>query len=205
MKLQLFAADIVSMASQHRRYLEEVFAGYDQEQTGLLPVETLRQGLRDAELGLTPVKIHSIMASAFPDESGLVAYEEFAHTAATMLEGFLKPLTQEEAGFMSEAARMGGADFLPGLDKNQVESALVQAFQAADPDNAGVLPYEATVAAIGGASLGLSEKQVSSLATSGITGATTEVDYIKVVEVAWDLLVLVARENYVSDKLATLS
>ena len=48
---------------------------------------------------------------------------------------------------MSEAARMGGADFLPGLDKNQVESALVQAFQAADPDNAGVLPYEATVAA----------------------------------------------------------
>ena len=28
---------------------------------------------------------------------------------------------------------------------------------------------------------------------------------IKVVEVAWDLLVLVARENYVSDKLATLS
>lgn len=186
-------------------YLEEVFAGYDQEQTGLLPVETLRQGLRDAELGLTPVKIHSIMASAFPDESGLVAYEEFAHTAATMLEGFLKPLTQEEAGFMSEAARMGGADFLPGLDKNQVESALVQAFQAADPDNAGVLPYEATVAAIGGASLGLSDKQVSSLATSGITGATTEVDYIKVVEVAWDLLVLVARENYVSDKLATLS
>ena len=100
---------------------------------------------------------------------------------------------------------MGGADFLPGLDKNQVESALVQAFQAADPDNAGVLPYEATVAAIGGASLGLSDKQVSSLATSGITGATTEVDYIKVVEVAWDLLVLVARENYVSDKLATLS
>ena len=61
------------------------------------------------------------------------------------------------------------------------------------------------VAAIGGASLGLSDKQVSSLATSGITGATTEVDYIKVVEVAWDLLVLVARENYVSDKLATLS
>ena len=60
-------------------------------------------------------------------------------------------------------------------------------------------------AASGGASLGLSEKQVSALATSGSTGATTEVDYIKVVEVAWDLLVLVARENYVSDKLATLS
>jgi Ca2+-binding EF-hand superfamily protein len=105
---------------------------------------------------------------------------------------------------MSEASRMSGADFLPGMDKNQVESALAQAFQAVDPDNTGVLPYAATTAAIEGAGLSLTEKQVSSLATSGITGATTEVDYFKVVEVAWDLLVLVARESYVAEKLASM-
>lgn len=185
-------------------YLEEVFAGYDEEQTGLLHVEQLRQGLRDAELGLTPVKIHSIMANAFPDEGGMVAYEDFAHTAATMLEGFLKPLTQEEARYMSEASRMSGADFFPGMDKNQVESALAQAFQAVDPDNTGVLPFQAAVSAIEGAGLSLTEKQVSSLATSGITGATAEVDYVKVVEVAWDLLVLVARESFVAEKLSSL-
>lgn len=134
----------------------------------------------------------------------MVAYEEFAHTAATMLEGFLKPLTQEEASYMSEAARMSGADFLPGMDKNQVESALAQAFQAVDPDNTGVLAYPAAVSAIEGAGLSLTEKQVSSLATSGITGATAEVDYFKVVEVAWDLLVLVARESYVAEKLSAM-
>ena len=81
---------------------------------------------------------------------------------------------------------------------------MAQAFQAVDPDNTGVLPYPAAVSAIEGAGLSLTEKQVSSLATSGITGATADVDYFKVVEVAWDLLVLVARESYVAEKLSAM-
>lgn len=67
-----------------------------------------------------------------------------------------------------------------------------------------MLPFQAAVSAIEGAGLSLTEKQVSSLATSGITGATAEVDYVKVVEVAWDLLVLVARESFVAEKLSSL-
>lgn len=184
-------------------YLEEVFASQDEEQTGLLDVESLRTGLKEAELGLTPLKIHSIIASAYPDEEGMVVYADFAHTAATMLEGFLKPLTQEEGKFMAEAARMGGADLLPGLTQDQVESALMANFQGADPEGGGVLALDAVTQAINDTGLGLTEKQVQALAASGLMGGNS-VDYVKVVEVAWDLLVLVSREAYVSDRLGGL-
>ena len=134
-----------------------------------------------------------------------MVYADFAHTAATMLEGFLimKPLTQEEGKYMAEAARMGGGDLLPGLYPNHVESALMAAFQGADPDSADVLAYAAVVEAISGAGLDLSERQMQSLASSGLTNSNN-VDYVKVVEVAWDLLVLVSREAFVSEHLSTL-
>ena len=141
---------------------------FDGNQTGLLTVESLRAALKGAELGLTPIKIHSMMASVYPDENGMVVspepprprppsantahspaaaaaggscwrghsfcraqavpppltwcvcvrwglqdYAEFAHTAAIMLEAFLKPLTREEAQFMGEASRLSGSDLLP--------------------------------------------------------------------------------------------
>lgn len=179
---------------------EEIFAGYDEEQTGLLSVDQLRQGLRDADLGLTPVRIHSMMANAFPDESGMVAYAEFAHTAAGMIEAFMKPMTQEEHAATAQAARMSGADLLPGLDQNQLQSALAQAFQAVDPDNTGILSYEAAIAAITNAGLSLTDQQASALAVSGMVGPSTDVDYLRVVEISWDLLVLVARQMYVKER-----
>jgi hypothetical protein len=152
---------------------------------------------------LTPLKIHSIVASAYPDDDGMVVYSDFAHTAATMLEGFLKPLTQEEGKFMSEAARMSGSDLLPGLQAESVESALMAAFQGADPDATGSLPYNAVADAINGCGLNLSERQVQSLAAAGLMNESV-VDYVKVVEVAWDLLILVSREAYVTERLAAL-
>ena len=92
---------------------------------------------------------------------------------------------------------------LPGLDQNQVESALMASFQGADPDSTGALPMSTVTEAINGTGLGLTEKQVQSLAASGLMGGNS-VDYVKVVEVAWDLLVLVSREAFVSDRLASV-
>jgi Ca2+-binding EF-hand superfamily protein len=184
-------------------YLCDVFKSFDEEESGLLEVEALREALRVSEMGLTPLKIHSIVAAAVVGEDGMVAYEEFAHTAASMLEGFLKPLTQEEGQFMRDAARMGAHELLPGMDQNTMVAALGAAFQAADPEGTGLLGYDAAEAAVGGAGLDLSEKQVTSLVTSGLQNGY-QVDYAQVMEVAWDLLVLVGREDYVASKLAGL-
>ena len=95
---------------------------------------------------------------------------------------------------------------LPGLDRNKVEDSLIKAFQTADGASAGVLPMAAISEAVAGAGLNLTPKQVQALTTAGVEGegSVGAVDYNKVVDVAWDLLVLVARETYVSDKLATL-
>lgn len=97
-----------------------------------------------------------------------------------------------------------GADLLPGLDRNKVEDALVQCFQAADPDNAGVLDVPAVMAAISGSSLNLTQKQVTALANAAVDADYGDVVYNKVIDVAWDLLVLVAREALVADKLSAL-
>eukprot|EP01050_Picozoa_sp_SAG11_P016867 SAG11_NODE_2355_length_3475_cov_2.804799_2_plen_125_part_00 len=123
-----------------------------------------------------------------------------------MLEGFLKPLTKEEAQFMGDASRLSGSDLLPGMDRNKLEDALLKAFQAADAGSAGALPLAGVAAAIGAAGLGLSEKQIQALSTAGVEGdgGIAAVDYYKIIDVAWDLLVLVAREAYVSEKLATI-
>lgn len=44
-------------------YLEECFMVHDPNGTGVLTIEALRQGMKEAELGLTPIKIHSMMAA----------------------------------------------------------------------------------------------------------------------------------------------
>jgi hypothetical protein len=77
---------------------------------------------------------------------------------------------------------------LPGLDRNKFEDALVQCFQAADPDNAGVLDVPAIMEAILGSSLNLTQKQVTALANAVVDADYSDVVYNKVIDVAWDLL-----------------
>lgn len=78
--------------------------------------------------------------------------------------------------------------------------------QAADSASTGQLSMQQISTALSASNLNLTPKQVQALATAGVEGdaGIAAVDYYKIVDVAWDLLVLVARETFVSDKLATL-
>ena len=81
-----------------------------------------------------------------------------------------------------------------GLDRNKVEDALIKVFQAADAGSTGILSMSQISAAIQTANLNLSEKQVQALATAGVEGegsGINTVEYNKVIDVAWDLLILV--------------
>jgi hypothetical protein len=75
-------------------------------------------------------------------------------------------------------------DLLSGLDRNKVEYALVQCFQAADPDNAAVLDVPAIMAAISGSSLNLTQKQVAALANAAVDADYGDVVYNKVIDAA---------------------
>ena len=52
-------------------YLTSLFANADQNETGVLGVHELRDLLRSADFGLTRLQIHTILAEAEYDESGM--------------------------------------------------------------------------------------------------------------------------------------
>ena len=77
-------------------YLTQLFANADQNESGVLGVHELRDLLRSADFGLTRLQIHTILAEAEYDESGLADYIKFAPVAAKIIYGMLDVETQLE-------------------------------------------------------------------------------------------------------------
>lgn len=181
-------------------YLEELFRAYDEDGSGRLPVEIVQEALRGSEVGLSPIKIYSMLADAIIDEEGMIEYSEFSATAAGLLKGFLKPVTKEEAEAMSKAANSDAMELL-GMTAEDLEASLRKAFEAQDAEGTGIVATKDLATIISGAGLNLTDRQIQALAT---TSTSPETDYEGLVSISYELLVLIAREQLVNDELASL-
>jgi len=144
------------------QYLCSLFQSNDADGSGYLVLENLRDCLRSADLGLTRLQIHAVLAAADTDEeSHRVDYASFASVAAQMIY----KLKNESAIRDREAAisRLGEGDLIHGETPEEVKRILLEACKKKDSMNARVLPRNDLNDVLAGCSLGLSKKEVTCL------------------------------------------
>lgn len=147
--------------------LYALFSEHDAEKGGVLPLATLRDLVKTADLGLTRLQIHTVLAEAEENADGLVSYATFAHRASSVIYKLLDPKMMKErkaalAG--AAAATVNGAPLAPpspppevpapppsrspfsrrppsaGLSEDELAQQLMAAFVERDSVGAGTLP-----------------------------------------------------------------
>ena len=81
---QIVAGKLPTKEAEAAAFLLDLFASADKDKSGYLPRDTLSQILTDADLGLSHVQIQAMASESVADDKGMVQYESFAVTAATM-------------------------------------------------------------------------------------------------------------------------
>ena len=76
--------------------LYALFSEHDAEKGGVLPLATLRDLVKTADLGLTRLQIHTVLAEAEENADGLVSYATFAHRASSVIYKLLDPKMMKE-------------------------------------------------------------------------------------------------------------
>ena len=103
--------------------LYALFSEHDAEKGGVLPLATLRDLVKTADLGLTRLQIHTVLAEAEENADGLVSYATFAHRASSVIYKLLDPTMMKErkaalAG--AAAATVNGAPLAPAFPPSEV-------------------------------------------------------------------------------------
>lgn len=146
-------------------FLTQVFAEADYEQVGMLSPMQIREVLRSADLGLSRLQIHSVLAEAEVDDAGMIMYSKYAPKAAEFIYRVLDMDAQLER---KEAIdRLTGVDFslVHGLDAAGVEATLMEELSKAD-SGSGLISMPDVQAILSSSSLGLSPNEVSAIMSS---------------------------------------
>jgi len=120
--------------------------------------------LKDADLGLTLVQIHSIMSEAERDKNGMVDYEKLATTAAGLVVSLLN--IELQAGRAEKVTEIHSSEqyqLMFGQDRVSYQSALFGAFEAADSEGTGCLDAKSIEACVTQVSPGITPKQISAI------------------------------------------
>jgi Ca2+-binding EF-hand superfamily protein len=146
-------------------FLVQRFSEVDAEGLGRMSPLMLKDVIRGADLGLTRLQIHSILAEAEYDEEGMADYIKFAPKASELIYRMLDVDMQIERAEAVQGLIATGSDFdtVHGLGQPEVENVLLQEFAAADASGSGVLPMSAMKSVLQGSSLQLSANEVSAL------------------------------------------
>lgn len=161
--------------SELEEYLVQLFASADTGMTGFLPMGDLRDLLRSADFGLTRLQIHTILAEAeyTEGETPSVEYEKFVPTAAKIIYGMLDVETQLER---HAAIQMLTAEYMfNGKTEEELMEILLDAFTAADPDGAGVLPFLTMKKCVEGIGM-FTPKEIAGLMSTAMTDGTPYAD-----------------------------
>eukprot|EP00946_MAST-07B_sp_MAST-7B-sp1_P004042 g4042.t1 len=81
---QIVAGQLPTKEAEAAAFLSSIFSSADKDGSGYLPQESLSQLLSEAELGLSHVQIQAMVSESAADDDGMVRYDSFAITAATM-------------------------------------------------------------------------------------------------------------------------
>lgn len=146
-------------AAAIEQYLQLIWAEEDLDGSGRLPPAKLTAKLIAADLGLTRVQTHSVIAGGQAGKDGMVDYRSLAPKAAKLIERLGSQEAQMERWEKMNALEDG--DRVLGMGQEDFDATIKQAFYARDPDGTGVISLDDVRLAI--ESVGFSEYEASTL------------------------------------------
>jgi Ca2+-binding EF-hand superfamily protein len=81
---EIVAGKLPTKEAEAAAFLLDLFFSADKDGSGYLPRDSLSKILTDADLGLSHVQTQAMVSESAADDDGMVQYESFAVTAATM-------------------------------------------------------------------------------------------------------------------------
>mmetsp|Transcript_8595 Transcript_8595/g.22223 ORF Transcript_8595/g.22223 Transcript_8595/m.22223 type:complete len:440 (+) Transcript_8595:38-1357(+) len=153
--------------SELETFLGDLFASVDQDGNGMLPIVLIKDVIRSADLGLTRLQIHTVLAEATENDRGLVAYESFAKVAADLIYRLLDSQTQlakHEA--MRQLTGQAEVTLVHNLDEGAMTATLTHLFEEEDTDQASALPKATIKRLLGASDIGFTPREISCLLAS---------------------------------------
>jgi Ca2+-binding EF-hand superfamily protein len=157
--------------------------------------------LKDADLGLTLVQIHSIMSEADRDpQTGMVDYEKLATTAAGLVVSLLN--IEMQSGRVDKVSEIHGSEqyqLMFGQDQASFQSALFGAFEATDAEGTGVLSSESVEQCIAQVSPGISPKQMQAIMSLAADQEGDMISYHVIADQAFPVLQFLVEQEMIGN------
>lgn len=156
--------------------------------------------LKDADLGLTLVQIHSIMSDADRDSKGMVNYEKLASTAAGLVVSLLN--IELQSGRAEKVSEIHGSEkyqLMFGQDRDAYQSAMFAAFEVADSEGTGTLSHEAIEQCIAQVSPGITSKQIQSIMSLAADQEGSTVSYHVIADQAFPVLQFLIEQEMIGN------
>ena len=182
--------------SQLETFLIEVWSSGDAEGLGCIDALALKDLLKKADLGLTRLQIHSVLAEAEYDEQGMADYRKFAPHAAELVYRLLDMDTQVQKAEMVKGLLAGGQSFETVHGKNQGELAahLNAEFAALDPAGSGLLSLPDLRKVLAASQLELTQNEISGLMSAAEANENGMCSYEALSSYAFYILQYMAQE-----------
>jgi len=152
--------------TQLEEFLADLFRRSDAAGSGELSATQLKDALRAADLGLTTLQIHTVLAEAEEGENGAVAYEAFAAVAADLIYRLLDSESQMARmdALRALAKPSAGSEVLVhNLDAQTLADTLTALFEDADTEQSSSLPKATVKRLLQASDVGFTPKEVACL------------------------------------------
>jgi len=175
-------------------FLIAAFQKEDDGNSGQLPMAALRGCIRDLDLGLSRLQIHSVLSLAECGADTMVSYEELAIKAAEMIARLLDPLAMVERGAV--LGETGPVETVRGFSQEYVTGVIFSACRASDPTETGHILFNELRDALATCELELSPREIAAMmSTVDVVDRTGMAAYGPVAEIAFNLLRFLAQEE----------
>eukprot|EP00735_Rhodelphis_limneticus_P012570 TRINITY_DN5869_c0_g1::TRINITY_DN5869_c0_g1_i1::g.24453::m.24453 TRINITY_DN5869_c0_g1::TRINITY_DN5869_c0_g1_i1::g.24453 ORF type:complete len:458 (-),score=111.05,sp/Q9NZT1/CALL5_HUMAN/27.17/5e-09,sp/Q9NZT1/CALL5_HUMAN/25.49/2e-07,EF-hand_7/PF13499.1/1.9e-11,EF-hand_7/PF13499.1/4.5e-10,EF-hand_7/PF13499.1/18,EF-hand_7/PF13499.1/1.4e-10,EF-hand_1/PF00036.27/3.1e-05,EF-hand_1/PF00036.27/0.0058,EF-hand_1/PF00036.27/2.3e-05,EF-hand_1/PF00036.27/0.0084,EF-hand_1/PF00036.27/56,EF-hand_1/PF00036.27/0.0 len=185
------------------QFLMKMFMSMDSQRTGFLPVPVIRQCLMKSGLGLSRVQIHTVLAEGEMNDEGMLKYTALAERAAILIHSMLDlDKLRQRLAAVEASSRFSAVEMLRGLTKEELEENLMNAFQQADKDGSGHLDRVELYSILAQSGFNFQQHEVNALVFCLDEDDDGRISYHELVTFAYDILLHLAREDYVQHHLA---
>jgi len=181
-------------ASELQSFIFDLCSQEDSAGEGMLPLQTIKEIIWNADFGLSRVQLHSIGSAAEHDGDGLVAYREFASKAASLLYRMLDLDAQRDRMQAIAGLEIGDINLVHGFTADDIKIAFQELFAAADPTNSGTVPTKDLQRILSGSALGLSDIEIRAIMNAAEVLDGGVVNYYSIVSYGFYILQFMAQE-----------
>lgn len=183
--------------------LENLFKGYDKEDTGFIDAKVFKDGLLRCFSFLSRVQVNALIADpAAPyNDQGQIGWREYMPKLATLIDAAGDPSAIAERAELSARAEFQPVELMNGQDKAAFEGKLKQLFVEADMDGNGSLDVHEFTRCLQQSDLGLTMGDIQYLLEEADADGDALISYEEFVALAYDALANLSREKAIMQAL----